>query len=221
MGKKKDKNSKSTTRSAFGVTILKANHKRIRALKKDHEPEIHGDKFWNSSYLVMDFLERQRLPEGSQVMEVGCGWGLLGIFCAKQLGVEVVGVDADANVFPYLHLHAEVNGVALQTRKSRFENLTKEQLSSARVIVGADICFWDEMVDPLFKMIRKAVRSGVEQIIIADPGRPPFDDVCEKAEKELGGEVKEWSVKGPVKAHGWLLIVGSLPTTSGNGHGSA
>ena len=214
MGKKKHKSDKSTQREAYGVTILKAGHPRVRALKKDHEPEIHGDRFWNSSYLIMDFLERQGLPAGSRVMEVGCGWGLLGIYCAKKHGAEVVGVDADAKVFPYLHLHAEVNGVALQTRRSRFEKLTKPQLDGTRVILGADICFWDEMIDPLYRMIRKATRAGVEQIVIADPGRPPFDELCERAEKDLGGELKEWEVRRPVKTHGWLLIVGSLPAAS-------
>ena len=82
------------------------------------------------------------------------------------------------------------------------------------MILGADICFWDEMVDPLYRMIRKATRAGVEQIIVADPGRPPFDELCERAEKNLGGELKEWEVNRPVKTHGWLLIVGSLPTAS-------
>ncbi|MEE2658656.1 MAG: methyltransferase domain-containing protein [Candidatus Latescibacterota bacterium] len=212
MAKKKDKKSKSTKRTAYGVTILKSNHKRIRALKKSHEPDIHGNKLWNSSYLIMDYLKHQGLPVGSRVMEVGCGWGLLGIYCAKQFDAEVVGVDADPKVFPYLHLHAEANGVSLQTRKSRFEDLKKRHLADTKLVVGADICFWDEMVDPLYSMIRKAMRSGVEQIIIADPGRPPFDEVCEKAEKKFDAEVKEWEVKKPGKAQGWLLIVGSLPT---------
>lgn len=215
MGKKKDKAAKATQRTAYGVTILKANHKRIRALRKDHEPEIHGNKFWNSSYLIMDYLGYQGLPAGSKVMEVGCGWGLLGIHCAKKYAAQVVGVDADEKVFPYLHLHAEVNGVTLQTRKARFETLTREQLAETRLVVGADICFWDEMIDPLYKMVRRAVKSGVEQIIIADPGRPPFDEVCDRAERQLGGEVKEWEVRKPVKAHGWLLIVGSLPLGAG------
>jgi predicted nicotinamide N-methyase len=212
MGKKKSKAAKSAQRTAYGVTILKSNHSRVRALKKDHEPEIHGNKFWNSSYLIMDYLDRQGIPEGAKVMEVGCGWGLLGIYCAKKHDAEVVGVDADDKVFPYLHLHAEVNGVTMQTRKARFESLTKRHMAGTTMVLGADICFWDELVDPLYRMIRKAVKAGVEQVIIADPGRPPFDEVCEKAEAKFDAEVKEWEVKRPVTAHGWLLIVGSLPT---------
>ncbi|MBT6146987.1 MAG: methyltransferase, partial [Gemmatimonadetes bacterium] len=157
MGKKKDKSGKSTQRSAYGVTILKSNHSRIRALKKEHEPEIHGDKVWNSSFLIMDYLDRQGIKEGSRVMEVGCGWGLLGIYCARKWGAEVIGVDADDKVFPYLHVHAEVNEVTIQTRTARFENMRKSHLEGTQLMVGGDICFWDEMIDPLAKLINRAM----------------------------------------------------------------
>ena len=93
MGKKKRK-QKTDTREVFGVTILKNNHARIRGLKQDHEPDIHGHRFWTSSYLIMDFLKHQGLPKKAHVMEVGCGWGLASIYCAKKHGAEVIGVDA-------------------------------------------------------------------------------------------------------------------------------
>jgi len=211
---KKKKTPKTHERHAFGLSILKASHPRIRQLKKDHEPELHGDKFWGSSYLLMDFLQHQGLAQATRVTEVGCGWGLAGIYCAREFGAQVTGVDADPKVFPYLHLHAEVNEVTVRTRTGRFENLKKKQLAEEDLIVGADICFWDKMAGSLYKLIRKAIRAGVQQVVVADPGRPPFDEVCELCQKELGGEVKEWRVAEP-KAHGWLLVVGSLPMPRG------
>ena len=116
LGKKKKKEAKSTERQAYGLTVLKASHKKIRQLKRNHEPEIHGNKLWTSSWLIMDFLEQQGLSKKPRVMEVGCGWGLAGIYCAKRHGASVVGIDADENVFPYLDLHAEVNGVKLERK---------------------------------------------------------------------------------------------------------
>ena len=214
MGKKKDKKDKKTEHEAYGVTVLRGSHPDIRSLKEDHEPEIHGDKLWNSSYLIMDYLQHQGIPPESRVLEVGCGWGLLGIYCAKQFGAQVTGVDADPNVFPYLHTQASANDVSIQTRKSRFESLRRGHLEGYDLMVGGDICFWDELIDPVYKLLRRAVKAGVDQIIIADPGRPPFDEVCERAEKTLGGELREWEVTTPTKAHGWLLIIGGLPTMS-------
>ena len=215
MGKRSSKKgTKAIERHAFGVSILKASHPRVRALKKDHEPDIHGHKFWTSSYLIMDYLAQQGLPEGARVTEVGCGWGLAGIYCAKSHSARVTGIDADPKVFPYLHLHAEVNEVKVATQTARFEELKKRQLADQDLILGADICFWDSMIDPLHKLICKAVKAGAQQVIIADPGRPPFDQVCERCQRDLDAEVKEWQVDEP-RASGWLLIVGGLPLAAG------
>lgn len=107
----KKKSAPKTQRQAYGITVLKGVDSRVRALKREHEPSIHGNKFWSSCWLVVDFLACQGLPLGVRVTEVGCGWGLAGIFCARAFGARVVAVDADPEVFPYLQLHASVNHV--------------------------------------------------------------------------------------------------------------
>ncbi|MBT4496661.1 MAG: methyltransferase domain-containing protein [Gemmatimonadetes bacterium] len=210
MGKKKKK-EKKTERQAFGITVLKAADKRIRKLKKEHEPLIHGNKFWSSSWVIMDYLERQGLPRKARVMEVGCGWGLAGIYCAKNYGAKVTGLDADPQVFPYLDLHAKINDVEIKTVCSKFEDIKKKELAKQDILIGADICFWEEMTDPVYNMVRKAIQAGVQQVIIADPGRPPFDEMTNRCSAELGAEVKEWEVEDPVKATAFLMIAGSLP----------
>jgi predicted nicotinamide N-methyase len=86
--------------------------------------------------------------------------------------------------------------------------MKKSHLKGTDLMVGADICFWDEMIDPLSKLVNKAMKAGVHQVVLADPGRPPFDEVCERAQKKWGAKVKEWEVTKPTKAHGWLLIIG-------------
>jgi predicted nicotinamide N-methyase len=159
----------------------------------------------------MDFLTSQGLPNGVSVLEAGCGWGPAGIFCAKKFDAKVTGLDADAAVFPYLNLHAEINGVDITTYEATFDKLKKKQLRDFQLVIGGDICFWDEMKKPVYKLVEKAIDSGVGQVIIADPGRPPFHKMAEKVIKRVGGEVKEWSIDDEVKASAYLLIVGSLP----------
>ena len=211
MAKKKKKGAKSTKRQAYGLTVLKASHKSVRKLKSKHEPEIHGNKFWTSSWLIMDYLEQQGLPKGSNVMEVGCGWGLAGMYCAKRFNANVTGIDADDAVFPYLDLHAELNGVRVKTVKAHFQNVKKDMLGKQDLLLGSDICFWDNMIDPVYKLIRRAIKAGVRQVIVADPGRPPFHKVAERCAEKMGGITQEWEVKKPINADGSLLIVGSLP----------
>ena len=104
----------NTMRRAHGLKILNARHKEIRRLKREgHVAEIHGNKFWNSSFLIMDHLRRHPLAKRTRVLEIGCGWGLLGLYCAKRFGCRVHGIDADAHVLPYLQLHADVNEVKM------------------------------------------------------------------------------------------------------------
>ena len=159
----------------------------------------------------MDFLKRQGFPKGCRVIEVGCGWGLASIYCAKNYKARVTGVDMDSAVFPYLNLHAEINDVRIKTERMKFQGLRKKMLSKFDLMIGADICFWDELVDPVYKMIRRAVKAEVRQVIIADPGRPPFLEICDRCCDKLGGVTKDWELSGSVRASGTLLIVGSLP----------
>jgi len=197
-------------RRAYGVKILNSNHPEIRRLKSEgHQAEIHGNKFWNSSFLIMDYLKKHPLKKNVRVLEVGCGWGLLGIYCAKQFNARVTSTDADKNVLPYLDLHAEINGVKITGKRMTFQQLTVEKLKSYDVILGADICFWDEMADLLYNLIGRAMKAGVKQVMISDPCRPPFSDLADRCKAKYGDNtevVEKWLTR-PVHASGEILIV--------------
>ena len=46
-----------------GLTLLRSGHREIRKLKRaNHVPTIHGNKVWNSSFLIMDQLTREKGP---------------------------------------------------------------------------------------------------------------------------------------------------------------
>lgn len=193
------------------LRVLKPAHKEIKRLKAEaHYPSIHGHKVWNSSFLVMDYLSRKKPTAGSTLMDLGCGWGLLGIYAVKKLDLKVIAVDADKDVFPYLRLHADINGVdGIETRKGRFEKLKKADFAGIDTVVGADICFWDKLAPVLYKMMRRAIKAGVQKIIIADPGRDPFYQLVEMCEEEplFSCKVVEKTTSKPVDAVADLLIV--------------
>lgn len=197
-------------RRAYGVKILNSNHPEIRRLKREgHVAEIHGNKFWNSSFLIMDYLKKNPLKKNVRVLEIGCGWGLLGIFCAREFNAKVTGIDADANVLPFLELHASVNDVSITGKRMTFQQMTVEKLKGFDVILGADICFWDEMAVLLYNLVGRAMKAGVQQVMIADPCRPPFSDLSERCIEKYGdkAEVVEKWLSRPVHASGEILIV--------------
>ena len=133
-----------------GVAIPTGSHPGIRKVKRQGvEPSIHGNKLWKSSCLVIDYLKQNPPEHADSVIDVGCGWGASGIWCAKKLGSDVTSMDADPDVFPFLEVAADLNGVVTTPLVSRFEELTKRQLSQFDLLIAADICFWDELVDPV------------------------------------------------------------------------
>jgi predicted nicotinamide N-methyase len=171
------------------------------------EPSIHGNKLWKSSRLLIDYLHKNRPTDCDTVIDVGCGWGISGIWCAKKLGATVTSVDADPDVFPFLEAAASLNGVSTTALVSTFEKLSTRQLSRFDMLIAADICFWDELVDPVFNMVNRAVKAGVKKIVIADPERSTFLEMAQRCEAKFAAETIEWQTSSPVKARGALLIL--------------
>ena len=197
-------------RHAYGLTMLAPSHPEVRRLQHAAvQPSLHGHKVWPSSWVLMDYLHQRGVPPRAHVLELGCGWGLVGIACAKLFQAQVTGLDADAAVFPYLQLHAQRNGVHIATRHGSFVDLTPPDLAAFELIVGADICFWEDLVDPLYRLVRHGIAAGVAEILVADPGRPPFDELCVRCLHQGDAEVLAWAMTTPVNESGRILRVRS------------
>ena len=128
-------------------------------------------------------------------------------FAASVVRPQVTSMDADPNVFPFLEATAQLNGVTTEPLVARFENLTTRQLSRFDLLIAADICFWEELVNPVFNLINRAVKAGVKHIVIADPERSTFLDLAQRCRDRHCAETIEWRTHRPVKARGALLIL--------------
>ena len=192
----------------YGIKTLRSNHKMIRDLKREHTPSFYGFRLWPSSWLLMDFIKHKGLIKGSRVLDVGCGWGLSGIYCAKNHGSIVTGLDIDSEVFPYLHMHADLNGVNVITIKQGFDDFSQDQLKDFDILIGSDICFWDSMVESLKRFILRALASGVRRILIADPGRSSFEELGRFFAEKESGIIRDWSVYHPYPIMGRILSIG-------------
>jgi len=208
-GTRKSKNGTANVETfAYGIYALYARHHAIRLLKRTHPTMYHGFRVWPSSWLLMDFLKHRGMPTDSHVLDVGCGWGLGGIYCAKNHHATVTGVDIDSEVFPYLRLHAQINEVEIHTMERRLEDLTISQLKVFNILIGSDICFWDTMVESLTGLINRALEAGVQSVYITDPGRPTFKQLARSFVKKGKGEILNWAVNTPKESRGQILKIG-------------
>lgn len=201
---------------ANGVVGFRSTHSDVKALKRNsEEPEIHGNKVWRSSWTLIDYIDKyikKDLAAPINAMDIGCGWGLLAIYMAKKLQADVIAVDADANVFPFLELQANRNNVELQTLTKRYEELNSKLLKDINIIAGSDICFWDELVKPLYNLINRAIKTDTNYVLISDPGRTTFQELCQLAIDKLADkvdriEVVEHSITKPFNSSASILVV--------------
>ena len=200
---------KPRTENRFrGVIMPTGSHPAIRRVKRQGVyPSIHGNKLWKSSCLLMDYLNKNRPQHSGSVIDVGCGWGATGIWCAKTLDSRVTSMDADPDVFPFLQATAELNKVQTTHLVSRFEQLSTKKLSQFDMLVAADICFWDELVKPVTNMVNRAVKAGVKHILIADPERPTFYEMAERCADKHCAEIIDWKTRSPIKASGAIMVI--------------
>lgn len=193
------------------MRLLLSRHPEIRKLKRKYSPSVHGNKLWGTSWLLIDHLKKNPLPPGSRILEIGCGWGLTGIFCAKSFDAAVTAVDIDPDIYPYLQLHSRINNVEIEFLNKGFDELEQRCLEAADLIVGSDICFWDNLIDPLRKLIQRARRASVSRILIADPGRPTFDTLVESLRPKRGVEILDHQIKRPRLLSGRILQITTPP----------
>lgn len=195
-------------RTAHGLQILKQKHPLIRSLNKaGSRPSIYGTQVWQSSYFLMEYLAEHPLEQHQRLMEVGCGWGLLGIFCAKQFAVDALLTDADEQVFAYVMTHARLNQVSVRTEHVRFEGVTHRHLRECDILLGADICFWPELGTQLRRLIERALSSGLQTILLADPGRASFMQLAKYCQYHFDAKMIRQQAARRAESSGYVLVI--------------
>jgi predicted nicotinamide N-methyase len=192
----------------LGIKALRASHPQVRKLKRQQiGHSAHGNKVWRSSFVLMDYLTTYPPEQYSSVLDIGCGWGLTGLFVAKHYDANVTGIDIDKRVEPFLGLHAKINGCQMAFEARSFTSLSYRELADYQLLMGTDICFWDDMTRPLFDLISLALKVGVERIIIADPGRPPFWALVDLCAEAFQIDVVSRRIYEPWKTEKFILAI--------------
>jgi predicted nicotinamide N-methyase len=199
--------SRKTQTLCHGLRALNSRHRDVRRLRRFYKPSQHGIRVWPTTWLLVDYLRDRGIPEGVRVLDLCCGWGLAGIFCAGRFRAETTGLDIDWDVWPFLRLHADLNDVSIDFSNEDFNDLTIEHASRFDLLIGADACFWEPYVEGLERLVAKALEAGVKLIVLADPGRPTFDRLGECCEEKFGGRYFPWRAEEPYYVRGNIIEI--------------
>ena len=190
------------------VKYLRSNHPEVRRIKRRKlGHSAHGNKIWLSSFVLIDYLSFNPIARNSKILDIGCGWGISSVFLAKTYAAKVTALDIDAKVEPYLALHCEINNTNVNFHCADFQDLKDNEIAKFSNIVAADICFWDEQVSPLYQFINLALDAGVERLLIADPGRPPFWALCDHCCQNLDAEILTRRITEPITTEKFILKI--------------
>lgn len=183
--------SVSTIKEIHHFKYFTGSHpKVIEQYRKGNRPKEFGNKIWATSLILLEHLHlRQTDLTQLRVLEIGCGWGILGVYLAQEFCCNVTCSDLDENVLPIVDLLANLNQVCVTTKCASFNDLSAEYLKNFDVIIGAEVCYSTEVAHDLVALIERAKRARVKHIFIGDPGRPDFNDFVNQISGEKNSNV--------------------------------
>ncbi|MBN2238299.1 MAG: class I SAM-dependent methyltransferase [Dehalococcoidales bacterium] len=146
-----------------------------------HAPRYMDNPFTFGTLKEVDFLlEELNLPEGSRILDIGCGTGRHSIELARR-GFQVTGVDISAGMLAEAEKTAREEGVSVEWVQSNAAAYTSEAVFDAAVCLceGA-FCLLDEDDDPherdlsILRNIYAALKQGGKFILTALNGCRPI-----------------------------------------------
>uniref|UniRef100_A0A1D1XUW6 Methyltransferase-like protein 21A n=1 Tax=Anthurium amnicola TaxID=1678845 RepID=A0A1D1XUW6_9ARAE len=137
--------------------------------------DLTGQLVWPGSVLLNNYLcKNMDMLDGRSVIELGSGVGITGILCSRFCP-KVVLTDHNDEVLEILkkNIELQASSVPFDTAAEKLE-LTAEKLewgnaeqisrilqkhpSGFDIILGADICFQQSSIPPLFSTVEKLLR---------------------------------------------------------------
>lgn len=191
-----------------GVKALKPNHPEVLELREQgHTPCEFGSRIWRSSYLLIHYLANYLDARIARAIELGCGWGLGGLYLQKHCGVEVAATDIDSNVFAYQELLCRHNATRVPIHHCSVQELGSWDLQPVDLLIGADICYTAEIARHIETLCLQLAHQGGGQLVLADSGRAPFLALSKHLARRYPLEMTHLTLDLPTRVSGQVLHV--------------
>lgn len=162
---------------AGAMTVRITKIKNLDAMLDDVDPITFAEderlpywaELWPSAIGLARYLGREVLLRGKQVLELGCGLGLLSVVAARD-GARVLCTDYEADALAFARYNALQNGC----RHVRFRLVDWRYPALKRrydVILASDVIYEARHFGPLAALLQRFLSRG-GQAFFTDPGRP-------------------------------------------------
>jgi hypothetical protein len=94
----------------------------------------------------------------------------------QKQGIDCGGIDIDVNTKPFVDVVNKYNKTSVEVLYMDYKDLPKAVFDKIDLIIGCDICYWEQHVGNIKKLVKQAKCP----ILIADPGRDTFWDLTKK-----------------------------------------
>ncbi len=124
---------------------------------------------WPSAYALSEYiLENQAFFRGKNILEIGCGLGLVGIV-ATAIGGKVLFTDHDDNALNFTRINFKRNFKRSATvEKMDWRDPGEDQKYD--IILAADVLYEKRWIKPVVTVIEKKLETG-GTAFIAEPNR--------------------------------------------------
>jgi len=127
-------------------------------------------ELWPSAVGLDRYLRRHPIPEGAEIVDLGCGLGLVGI-TAAQLGARVIACDREPDALRFARCNAELNGVRDRMTFRLLDWRNPDFRRRFRYILGSDIIYESEEHPHLEGFLARVLDVG-GICMFSDPNRP-------------------------------------------------
>jgi predicted nicotinamide N-methyase len=118
-------------------------------------------KIWPACTLLSFFARRLPSPESKNVLEIGAGVGLAGLFAATA-GFDVVLSDINEDALLFAQINILKNGLADRARVRKVDFTTDKLEQSFDYIMGCEILYREDNFRPLAKFLLRHLKTKPE-----------------------------------------------------------
>jgi 2-polyprenyl-3-methyl-5-hydroxy-6-metoxy-1,4-benzoquinol methylase len=157
----------------------------LRKVNEAHGGDIGAFPFWvkvwEAAFILTGHLLRMELDPQTQVLEIGAGMGITGLFLGAA-GFPVTISDSDEEALELLEMNAQHNGIG-QVRITKLDWADPDLAETFDVICGSELIYNEAAIDPVLHLLKTYLRPQGVVLMAHDIQRRRLSQFMDEAQE--------------------------------------